>query len=69
MTSDLTHATMIRSIKENDVQDRTMSKQTDSDKVSSKYSRFDYILSCLVTTFNRENNTKWRFGWNVITMK
>jgi len=60
---------MIRIIEENDVQDRTHSKETDSDEVSSKYSRFDDRLSCLVTTFSRENNTKWRFGWNVISMK
>ncbi len=47
-TCDLTHVTMIRSIEENDVQDRMQSKQTDSDELSSKYSRFDDKLTCLV---------------------
>jgi len=69
LTCDLTRVTTIRSIEANDVQDRKRSKQIDSDDVSSKYSRFDDILSCLVTKFNRENNMTWRFVWNVITMK
>ena len=47
---------MIRSIEENDVQDKMRFKQTDSDEVSSKYCRFDDILSCLVTTFRREQH-------------
>jgi len=69
LTCDLTHVTTIISIEENDVQDRMRSNQTDSDEVSSKYSRFVDILSFLVTIFSRENKVKLRFGWNVITMK
>ena len=60
---------MITITEENDVEDKTRSKKTDSDEVSSKYSRFDGILIWIVTKSNRENIMKWRFGWNVTTRK
>jgi len=61
---------MITVIAENVGQDKTRSKETDNDEVSSKHSRFDDILGWIVTIFNyKENNMKWTFGWNIITRK
>jgi len=70
LTCDSPHATTIKIIEENDGQDKTRSKQFDSDEASSKHSRFDDILSWIVTILcYKEINTKWIFGWNALTRK
>ena len=67
---DSPHATTITNIKEYDGQDKTRSRQTEIDEVSSKHSRFYDILCWIVTIFScKENKKKWRFGRNVITFK
>ena len=70
LNCDSPHVTTITIIEENDGQDKTRSRQTEIDEVSSKHSRFDDILCWIVTIFiYKENNRKWRFGRNVITFK
>jgi len=70
LNCDSPHVIKITTMEENDGQDKTRSRQTDIDEVSSKHSRFDDVLCWIVMIFcYKENNKKWRFGRNIIIFK